>query len=238
LAEADRRRRVLPRQPFGRRLQYFFPYLKEADPLKRRRAIVIIDNLLERYVDAEAQKEEQLREVRKDSRERFAAALADVLTPVRAVLRMALSFQKSSENIELMKWIALMIPRVTDPMDETRSTTVSAIARLMTLKGMLFNVSDLLPERLNVIKYGQPMPTKSRTENHASRGGVVPFPQYRCVRERIIEGDSNQHFTVVSDLSKSLAPEVGRDGSAGHGTNDNDANSVCSQASAALWHTS
>lgn len=89
---------------------------------------------------------------------------------------MPLRCQKSSENIELMKWIALMIPRVTDPVDETRSTTVSAIARLMTLKGMLFKVSDLLPERLNVIKYGgHSMPAPARTEDEGSRGGWIPF---------------------------------------------------------------
>ena len=47
----------------GHTRQYFMPFVKDPDGVKRRRAVTVINNLLERYVDMEAQKEEKAREV-------------------------------------------------------------------------------------------------------------------------------------------------------------------------------
>ena len=119
-----------------------------------------------------------------------------------------------------MRWVAALAPRCTDPVEATRSTTISVIARLMVLKGMLARVADNLPEKLNIIKCDR---VASVSRCHApvcrSRRGRAPKmgtvlrdvgARAPLCRERIVEGDTNQQFTVISDLSKSLAPEVRR----------------------------
>ena len=66
-------------------LQYFMPYIRDPDGVKRRRAVTVMDNLLERYVDMEAQKEEKLREVRRrtpfPSQRPASPSLANALVP-------------------------------------------------------------------------------------------------------------------------------------------------------------
>ena len=140
------------------------PYLKDVDPVKRRRALALVDNILERYVDAEAQKEEKAREVRAcrartpdgvdPARGSHPTVRSSAWFALRAAARRgaAATPQKSTDNIELVRWVSMLAPRCTDPVEASRATTISCIARLMTLKGMLFRVSDTLAEKLNVIK--------------------------------------------------------------------------------------
>jgi hypothetical protein len=60
--------------------------------------------------------------------------------------------QKSADNVELMRWVAALAPRCTDPVEATRAMTISVLARLMTLKGMYAHVADTLAEKLVLIK--------------------------------------------------------------------------------------
>lgn len=86
--------------------------------------------------------------------------------------------EKIPDNVDLMRWVASIIPRCTDSQENIRALAVSTIGQLLVVKGMYATVSEALAQKMAVIG------------------------------ERIVVTDSNQQFGVVHDLSRSLAPEL------------------------------
>jgi hypothetical protein len=66
------------------RTQYYTAYLRDPDGVKRRRAVQLMDVLLDRFIDTEAQKEEKLREVRRLQSPSLARGHCAVVSPDHA----------------------------------------------------------------------------------------------------------------------------------------------------------